>query len=342
MSLNIYKTIMTIKEHENNSIYLTKNEIDGLLYVHRVLKEYHKEVYQKIKNINSPHIPKIYEIIEINDTLHIIEEYINAPTLESCILNGEIEESDKKEIIQQLCDAVILLHKHNIIHRDIKPENVFLYHGNVILFDFNISRCYQHHQEKDTLILGSVGYAAPEQFGFTQTDQRTDVYALGVLINYIYTGYLPNEVLYKGTLTDIIKKATHIDPNQRYQNVQELKKAISTNKVSSWAVPGFRSGILKHQILSCIGYGLFLSAVIFGDIENVPKGSLEEWGNKLMILIFVLIIIAFIGNYRNINRFSLFQDSHYKIIRYIGVILSIIIAEFLYMMSISIITLIIE
>lgn len=335
MSLEIYTTIASIKESQNKKIDLVKNEIDGLLYVHKQLNKYNKDIYQKIKNINNPNIIKVYEVIEDNHILHVIEEYINAPTLEEYILNNEMDDDSQKDIILQICNAVILLHDHQIIHRDIKPENIFIMKGQAILFDFDISRYYQPNQEKDTTILGSVGYAAPEQFGFKQTDERTDVYALGVLINYIYTKHLPNELLYKGPLSEVIKKATQIDPNQRYPSVQELKNAIIKNKKSSWALPGFRSGVLKNEIIACIGYAFLIASIYFTPYEGVERGSYQEWVNNIIVFLFIFIIIAYFSNYRDINRYSFFHHSQYKIIRNIGKICSLVVAELLFLLIAS-------
>jgi serine/threonine protein kinase len=93
--------------------------------------------------------------------------------------------------MHQLCECLDSLHKLNppIIHRDIKPENIIYHNNKVTLLDFGIARFLDSKKSKDTLILGSVGYAAPEQFGFQQSNPQTDIYALGKLMNYLLNGF---------------------------------------------------------------------------------------------------------------------------------------------------------
>ena len=116
------------------------------------------------------------------------------------------------------------LHRINIVHRDIKPENIIITdNATVKLIDFNASRVYKNECTADTVVLGTIGYASPEQFGITQSDARTDIFALGVLLNVMLTGVHPSEQLAKGRAGKIVLKCTQIDPNKRYQSVEELK-----------------------------------------------------------------------------------------------------------------------
>lgn len=336
MGLEIYQQIKTIKETNHKQIYLVYNEIDGLLYIHKILHQYNIHVFEKIKAIKSRHLPHIYEIIEQDSCLHIIEEYINAHTLDYYVVNNELDENQRHEIMNQLCDTIYLLHKQNIIHRDIKPENIFYQRGNAILFDFDISRFYQDNQEKDTRILGSVGYAAPEQFGFQQTDARTDIYAMGVLMNYLYTGNLPNEGLYDGEESHIIEKAIHIDPNRRYKDVLELKNDFNhrsfLEKINqdelSWIPPGFRSGKLKNKIIASVVYILMISFIFSLEFKDATSEFMKIY-DRIFLFALAIGIIAFVTNYRSINdRYALFRTNNYKVIRIIGIILSCFLAEF--------------
>jgi tRNA A-37 threonylcarbamoyl transferase component Bud32 len=322
MSLEIYSKVKVYKESKNKCIYLVKNEIDGLLYIQRELKISNKEVYNTLKDIHSLYIPEIYELIEEDNKLIVIEEYINYETLEQCIMNNEIKEEEKEQIITQLCEALEILHNHKIIHRDIKPANIFYNHKHIVLFDFDISRIYDENQEKDTTILGSVGYAAPEQFGFTQSDERTDIYALGIIIKQLYGE------------TDIVKKATQIDPNKRYQNVNELKNAILNNN-ESWAIPGFRSHKLSHIIISTFFYIFVIYGVFSTETEEYEPHSLAEFINNIELIIFIFMIVAFIANYRNIKKYSLFKNNNNKIVRIIGQLLTLFIILFIYMFIIT-------
>ena len=98
--------------------------------------------------------------------------------------------------------------------------------GNVKIIDFNASKEYKVEEEKDTKVLGTTGFAAPEQYGISQSDERTDIYAIGVLINVMLTGEHPSKVMCKGKMKKIVKKAMSINPTDRYQNCEELKNAL--------------------------------------------------------------------------------------------------------------------
>ena len=96
-----------------------------------------------------------------------------------------------------------------IIHRDITPFNILITSSlDVSLIDFNASKQFKKNKKKDTLLMGTQNYAAPEQFGFFQSDARTDIYALANLLNIMLTGFTPGAFLYQGTLSKVISKAT--------------------------------------------------------------------------------------------------------------------------------------
>lgn len=324
MSLDIYTRLKTIKESNHKSIYLVRNEMNGLLYVEKNIVSCNKNLYYELLKINHPNLPYICEIIEMENKLIIIEEYVNANTLDYYLFNDELNDNNIKEIIYQLLDAVEILHKHNIIHRDIKPENIF-YDGNKIkLFDFDIARIPNENQNKDTEILGSVGYAAPEQYGFKQSDERTDIYALGVLINVLYTHKLPGEQMYDGKYNGIIKKAIEIDPKNRYQNINEMRNSLTAEKLSSWAIPGFRKGLIKNKIIASLGYLFIFYWSFTGEYEDIVPGSLEEILNKILFFIVLLAIVFYSCNYRNIQAYSIFHNSRYKFLRFIGHFITIL------------------
>ena len=145
-------------------------------------------------------------------------------------LNNDVFRSLKnqrhKTIAVQICDALIFLHSMGIVHRDIKPENIIVKDdGTAVLIDFSIARLMNNH-DKDTQALGTPGYAAPEQFGISQSGSTTDIYSLGILLNIMLTGVHPSVDLPKGLLRHIIKKCTNVQISKRYSNAKKLKRAI--------------------------------------------------------------------------------------------------------------------
>jgi serine/threonine protein kinase len=131
-----------------------------------------------------------------------------------------------KAVVMGVCKAAHSLHERNIIHRDIKPENIIITDkGTVKLIDLNASRI-QKGSSQDTVRLGTIGYASPEQLGVCESDRRSDIYAIGVLLNVMLTGEHPSKCIARGKAGRIVKKCTDIDPNSRYDTVYELMKAL--------------------------------------------------------------------------------------------------------------------
>lgn len=339
MSIELYKNVMTIKESPQKKIYLVQSEIDALFYIKRVLDYYDINVYLQLKELKLPHVPKIIEIHEENQQCIVIEEYINCPTLESSILNHEINQKKAFQIMQQLCDTLQVLHEHFIVHRDIKPDNIFYDGVNTYLFDFDISRIHQKDQIKDTRLLGSYGYAAPEQFGFAQSDARTDIYALGVLWNMMLTGQFPQNQLFQGLETGIIQKAIQIDPLQRYQSIEEMKKDFTKKPLTttSWALPGFRGQNLKTKVIATGGYLFFMFMVFSITFTGVKPWSLSDILNRMMFFGMISIIIIYSSNYRNVWSDCVLQNSEYTLVRIVGRVIVCILIVLAWILLIAII-----
>ena len=137
--------------------------------------------YEKLQNIRHINLPEIYDVLEMDDGQVVLEEYIDGITVAQVMEIDKYRSSGARKVLLGLCDALTVLHDRGIVHRDVKPENVIVEKsGRVVLIDFNASRI-ESDASKDTVIMGTVGYASPEQLGLAQTDARTDIYAIGVL-----------------------------------------------------------------------------------------------------------------------------------------------------------------
>lgn len=133
---------------------------------------------------------------------------------------------EARRITLQLCSALWVLHSLGAVHRDIKPENVIIRGSEAVLIDFDASRIFKNESGGDTQILGTTGYAAPEQYGIAQTDQRADIYSVGVLLNIMLTGKHPSRELAPGKLGRIVQKCTMVNPKKRYKNERDLMEAL--------------------------------------------------------------------------------------------------------------------
>lgn len=186
------------------------------------------EVFRTLKSKNTNGLlPRIYEVSGEDDALYVLEEYIEGEHLFKKYCNTRPTQSELKNILLSICDSMELLHSFNIVHRDIKPNNVMIRNdGTVCIVDLSIAKMITENSSKDTMNLGTVGYAAPEQFGFSQSMPTTDIYAFGVLANQLALGVYPTTDVPKGRLGRIIKKCTSTQISNRYQSAEQLKKAI--------------------------------------------------------------------------------------------------------------------
>ena len=143
------------------------------------------------------------------------------------LLRGALFTPDEtRKVIRQLCQGLWVLHSMDAVHRDVKPENIILRGADVILIDFDAARLHKPKQESDTMILGTTGFAAPEQYGLGQSDGRADIYSLGVLINVMLTGEHPSRRLAEGQLGRIVERCTRVNPRRWYRNVLRLMEAL--------------------------------------------------------------------------------------------------------------------
>lgn len=196
-----------------------------------------------IKKLDHPALPRIVDIIDEQDVIYVVMDYIEGETLDY-VVNQYGAQSQEQVIdwAKQLCQVLHYLHTRTppIIYRDMKPANVMLKpDGNLKVIDFGIAREYKSSNLQDTICLGTRGYAAPEQFGGQgQTDARTDIYCLGATLYHLVTGHNPAEPPYEiypirhwnfqlsGGLENIIEKCTQLNPNDRYQSCAELLYAL--------------------------------------------------------------------------------------------------------------------
>jgi len=196
-----------------------------------------------LKKLSHPNLPSIIDVIDTDESFIIIMDYIQGNSLNKAL--EEFGAQPQENVIiwaKQLCDVLNYLHTRTpaIIYRDMKPANIMLKpDGNVTLIDFGTAREYKEKNLADTTCLGTVGYAAPEQFGgMGQTDARTDIYCLGATLYHLVTGMNPCEPPYEikpirdinpslsAGLEKIILKCCQRDPNDRYQSAAELMFAL--------------------------------------------------------------------------------------------------------------------
>lgn len=221
-----YQFVRLLKRTDKTEICVYRHKELGRQIVKRTLYG-SAEVYSVLRTLSHPNIANVYDVVCDGTKITVLEEYVDGQTVADYLQTGLYSPSGVRKVISSLCDALDLLHSHQIIHKDIKPENVMIDSGgNVKLIDFDAARIYKPFQSQDTQAIGTMGYAAPEQYGINQTDERTDIYAIGVLMNVMLTGQPPEIRLYNGRLKRVIVKCTQTIPDNRCQNVKELKRNL--------------------------------------------------------------------------------------------------------------------
>ena len=222
--MNQYRTIDYLASTPNSELELAYDETNRRLCVIKKIINGEVEPYLSFLDINHPNLARIYEVNTRDNT--VVMEYVEGAALPPDRL---MTEDEVRRIGISLCLALGELHKRNIIHRDIKPSNIIMTNnGNIKIIDYGTARVYKEGKGGDTRILGTKGYAPPEQFGFGQTDFASDIYNVGVTMLRLLTGGIDEQSLngYNGTLKPIIKKCMNVDPAMRFSSADELRRAL--------------------------------------------------------------------------------------------------------------------
>lgn len=220
-----YDTVRLIKKSERGEVSLVRHRNSGTRFIFRHFYG-NSEVYQKLLDISCPNLPQIMEVGEKDGRTVLLEEYVQGDTLSDILKGGFLTADEAKQLTRQLCMALWVLHSMGVVHRDVKPDNVIVRGMEAVLIDFDASRIYKNEIQEDTQVLGTTGFAAPEQYGISQSDGRADIYALGVLLNIMLTGEHPSRKLAGGRLGRIVQKCTRVSPSKRYKDIRHLMEIL--------------------------------------------------------------------------------------------------------------------
>lgn len=349
LKLSFYKEITTVDE--GHGVVLVQHVDSGKVFVRKDLKHYDRSIFEFIKYGRFPGVPAIHDLIETDDTLVVIEDYISGHSIAEMLETNTFSEQEAKEIVLQLCGILEPFHSHipTIVHRDIKDSNVIIGNdGKVYLIDFDASKQVAEGRNRDTDLIGTEEYAAPEQYGFGQSDQRTDIYALGILLNRMLTGKFPAEDRHTGAFADIVNKSTAIDPVNRYQNVYELEEALRSAEDISMDIvvedssmnggydepqpssgtlkkmllllpypirelPGFRSGRPGLFALAVVWYTFLISFGLLGISKNPSYTQAQNKFYDLATFSLLFVPTLYLGNYLNIRDRFPWQKTSAKV-----------------------------
>ena len=220
-----FEEVRLLKESPRGSVRLIRHRASGKQFILRRFTG-NGEVYRRLLDCSCRHLPLIYETAEREGKNLVIEEFVQGDTLDFLLADALFTPQETRKIVKQLCQGLWVLHSMAAVHRDVKPENVILRRNDAVLIDFDAARLHKPQAEADTQILGTTGFAAPEQYGLGQSDTRTDIYSLGVLMNVMLTGQHPSKKLAEGRLGRVIQRCTQVNPTKRYKNVLHLMEAL--------------------------------------------------------------------------------------------------------------------
>lgn len=312
MELSFFRPVAFLNEEKD--VRLVQHSVSRRIFVQKKLEVYDREVFQYMKDHPVPDTPRIYVLAEEDSRLIVIEEYINGRSLQEILdEQGVLPRGSAREIMVKLCRILCDLHSADppIIHRDIKPSNVLIQDdGRVVLIDMNAAKKFRTGHARDTRLIGTHGYAAPEQYGFGASDVRTDIYALGVLMNVMLTGCLPSETMADGPEGQWIEGCVKMDPEDRFSSMEEVLQALEPEQgekipksagteeyLKSWLPPGFRTRAPEKIIPAAIGY-LFLFAPFLS--SNYGDSRLAVWIYRIFFLAAFGSAVFVSGNYRNV------------------------------------------
>ena len=266
LDLSRYKELY----HYDDKRSLVINEVTGDVRMMKKLSHYEESVYEYLAANSNDHIPEITGYTKDNDgNLIIIEEVIEGNTFDVVINDRSMPDKEKLKYFLGLLEGLEHLHKAAtpVIHRDLKPSNIMVTDkGEVKIIDYDSAKIYKPGQNGDTTNLGTDGIAAPEQYGFMQSDPRSDIYAVGKMLA---DAFPDNKKIQR-----IAAKASSFDPADRYESVRELADALE-GRISPdlklkplFPPPGFRTRKWWKIALALLIYPFALYMIISVTVEN--------------------------------------------------------------------------
>lgn len=283
-----------LKESEDSSTFLVKESATGILCVLKwgrnrqtEFLRNEMEIMKKMADRKLSGIPKAYRIFEENGEVYLVREYIEGMSLAQMVLQkGGISEAEICRISRKICQTAEQFQNPDepMIHRDIKPENIVVTPGGEVVFiDFGTMRSYKKDGSRDTFVVGTRGTAAPEQYGYTQTDQRTDVYAIGQTMLYMVSeSYEMNqlsECAVSRRMKKIIEKACSFEPDKRYGDAAQLRRAVekcqANNRKKVYKKAGAVLGLIAAGYILAI-FSLDGTVIENKRIETAEQSAAEE------------------------------------------------------------------
>lgn len=266
-----------------------------------------RSVWSVLADCDCARLPQVEATYKTPDEFVVVYDFVPGDTLEALVKQaGPLDAAQAVSLALDICEAAGALHAQGVVHRDITPKNVVASSDGAHLIDLGIARLYAEGATRDTNALGTWGFAAPEQYGFKQTDARSDVYSIGCVLGYLLTGVMPDEDAYHDALADesavpahlraVVERATNMEPSARYQSAMDLAAALRCERDAG--------GAQRQQVsLADIGSGIDLeelrAAIEVSEREvrgdKAERTSRRPKRNALLVVVAcVLTVVAVI------------------------------------------------
>ena len=332
-----YKILNKIGQGGMSIVYLAMNEKANKQWAIKEMRKEKNKNYEimkqslitetnLLKELKHPYLPSIADIIESDDTIIIVMDYVEGRPLSDILTEeGTIEEDKVADYAIQLCDVLDYLHsqKPPIIYRDLKPANIMLRpDGKITLIDFGTARKYNYDSVSDTTCLGTIGYAAPEQFAgetLRQTDARTDIYNLGATMYHLLTGVNPSEPPYElypirrwdeslsNGLEKIILRATRKDPDKRFNDCKEMSYALQHFRdLDDSYIATQKKKIFLFAASLILSFAFFSMAIV---VNGMEKREISKVYNNYLSEAALKIASTGSENVVDTDILKLFQDA---------------------------------
>lgn len=187
------------------------------------------ELTDRLKRLSSPCLAAVLDAGTDEEGFFLLEREADGVSLQTLLDGGKrFRPRELRRLARELGEALKALHALGIVHRDVKPDNILMdERGHFLLTDYDAARLYSEERDRDTRYLGTMGYAPPEQYGFGQTDSRSDLYALGATLFELKTGRLPGEKeRVRGAMAIPIRRCLSLDPAKRYGSAEALLREL--------------------------------------------------------------------------------------------------------------------
>lgn len=330
--LSKYEELSVLSDTKKCRTSLMRNKDTGEIVVKKEMGKESFSVYSLLKSIKNKNLIKVLECFRDEDKTIEIEEYVNGKRLDDYFREKKATLEQVVDVGIALCEGLAPMHKLNLVHRDIQPKNIIITNeGSLKIIDFDISRKENENATHDTTLLGTVGYAAPEQYGFAQTTNRSDIYSIGAVLK---------ELSSFSELDKIIAKCMEMDPANRYENVERLKNELEkikgqterkdndfgsgsyndmefgtennngesdelpkiTLKYFIKTIPGFRRGNFIFMIIAIMMYGMILYAPYSVFMEYKYNTQLQRVIGGIFYMLGCIIPYMYFANIGDIAR----------------------------------------